>query len=108
MSRLKRVIRAARERLVSEQGETLVETLVSTLIVVGVFMMLCTAIVAAARVTTSLTPEDVVLRESAAVGTDVTVTITDSSGNVIAPSGDPGYKIDGKAQNGYVFYEYTR
>lgn len=97
-------------KLTSDRGETLVETLVSTLIVVGVFMMLCTAIVSAARVTTAVTPEDVLFQENNAKSASVTLVISDQGKNEKkrVESDAELSPISGKVQNGYVFYDYKR
>lgn len=110
MSKLKRITSAIRAKLSSEQGETLVETLVSTLVIVGVFVMLCTAIVSAAKVSTAVTPSDVVFRESEGQSAAVTVWVEDASGNTIKtlPVNGESNSIAGKVQNGYVFYDYKR
>lgn len=103
-------MKSAYAKLSSQKGETLVETLVSTLIIMGVFVMLCTAIVSAAKVSTAVTPSDVVFRESEGKPAAVSVWIEDKNGNrmnTLATEGESN-KITGKVQNGYVFYDYTR
>lgn len=86
----------------SSGGETLVETLVSLLIVSAVVLMMCTAIVTAANIN--------------AKAKQVDVTFNEADAAAAAPSAGYQLKIDGvdapRAQvyesNGYVYYKYSK
>lgn len=96
---MRELARRARANLAGDRGETLVETLVSTLILAGVVLMLCTAIVAAARVNTTVKPEDTVFDvTNAAPGPSITVSVTPDSGDATAPV------VDSYTENGYIYY----
>lgn len=119
MRAIKPGLRAVRHKIASKlkstSGETLVEVLVSTLIIGGVFAMLCTAIVAAAKVNTAIKPGDTVFNALDAKGTEITVTVSDteSGGGSALPRADASNEspangtVTGYVQNGYVYYAYN-
>ena len=82
-------------------GETLVESLISVLIVAAVFLMLCTAIVTAAKINAKAAAIDTSFDETSADGvTDVErfeVKFTSVLGTSSA-------EVTGHVQNGYVYY----
>lgn len=89
-----------RAKLVSTRGETLVETLVSTLIMSAVMLMLCTAIVAAAKANSAIELSDTLVNVTASAqeapqelsGWQVTVGGQSAGATVYT-------------QNGFVYYE---
>lgn len=96
---MRELARRARAKLAADRGETLVETLVATLILAGVMLMLCAAIVAAARVNTTLEPKDTVFDASSAVsGPAVTISVSSDEGDSATPT------ADSYTENGYLFY----
>ena len=89
-----------REKLADENGETLVETLVSTLILAAVMLMLCTAIVAAAKANAAIRPGETVIDANKAVE------VQGVSVGVSSDSGDSGsYSVSSYAENGLIYYE---
>lgn len=110
-----RLTRKIRSRLAVETGETLVETLVSVVIVSVAVLMLATAVVTAARVNTAIKAEDTAFNvANASEGVDVTLTVRpEGSATALtvpqarddgSSGGVKGYCTD----NGYVYYEYQR
>lgn len=106
--RCERAVDRLRAKLASARGETLVETLVATLIMGLVMLMLCTAIVSAAKINTMAKANDITFNQGEAMPlTDsTTVTITDSHGEqeTLSVSGT-SIRIDAYTQNGFVYYE---
>lgn len=85
-----------------KSGESLVETLVSTLIVVAVFLMLCTAVVSAAKVNTSIKPGDTVFDASeSSVLQGASVTVRGENSSESSTQSISAHVSD----NGYVYYE---
>lgn len=103
---VKQLIDKIKAKLSSASGETLVETLVSALIMGFVMLMLCTAIVAAAKVNAAVDIEDTSFDYAATqegktvTSVDMVVTIGDKS----LSTGENG-KINAFEQNGYYYYE---
>ena len=97
-----------RAKLSGVGGETLVETLVATLIMGLVMLMLCTAIVSAAKVNASFKADEAVFNQTAVQAvSDMTVVITPNLGGaspVTLKAGSDG-KIKAYKQNGYYYYE---
>lgn len=90
--------------LLNECGETLVETLISVLIVSAVFLMLCTAIVTAANINSKAADLDPVFNAAEAKKVDDTVEKDRYS-----------LKIDGNSiefdlykQNEYLYYSHIQ
>ena len=113
MSRcLTQITEKLRVKLSSDSGETLVETLVATLIMGLVMLMLCTAIVSAAKVNASFKADEAVFNQTAdgeqAVQpvSDMSVVITPNLGGAssVSLSANDG-KIRAYKQNGYYYYE---
>lgn len=98
-----RVISALRRKLASDRGETLVETLVSTLIIAAVMLMLCTAIVSAAKVNATIQNDETVFTTEDREGIEgFSITINqDGSLNLVPATSYNAYKT----KNGYVYYE---
>ena len=101
----------ARVRIAGAAGETLVETLISTLIVSAAILMLATAVVTAARVNTAIEADDTAFNVADAEETGVTLTVKpdgSAAGTTVpqaegaSDSGVRGYSTD----NGYVYYTY--
>lgn len=87
----------------ADTGETLVETLVSVLIVSAVFLMLCTAVVTAAKINTTVVATDTVFDSSKKEDlpeNSVVVTIKQKNGTETVER-----RPDGKKMNGYVYYD---
>ena len=95
---IKRIIGKLRER----SGETIVETLVSMLIVVLAFMMLAGAIVAAARVNSATENRTMFVNQADATAGSITVTITTSTGTKITEKTVIMYKM--KDSSGTLYY----
>lgn len=96
---MRELAKRARTKLAGKSGETLVETLVATLVLAGVMLMLCTAIVAAARVNTTLEPKDTVFdAASAASGPTITISVTSDNDDSAEPL------VDSYTENGYLYY----
>lgn len=89
--------------LMKDSGESLVETLVSTLIIVAVFLMLCTAVVSAAKVNTAIKPGETVFdqADSKTISDAVTVTVTEDATSASVSKSVTGHVTD----NGYLYYE---
>lgn len=100
---MKRLLSRILARCSDINGETLVETLTSTLIIAGVMLMLCTAIVSAARVNATIQNEDTVFEkkatDTAIPGTSFTVAVNHSGTTTYVPVN--AYK----SENGYIYYE---
>ena len=88
-------------KLRSRRGETLVETLVSLLIVVLVMAFLATSIVAATRVNAKMRDADVAVRYD---GISEPASLTVSSGRGTSSFTVPVEKYT--TENGYCFYTY--
>ena len=104
----KRTLAVLRAKLASARGETLVETLVATLIMGLVMLMLCTAIVSAAKINATAKASDITFDQGAAIklDSDTTVTVTTPrGGSVEMRVDDPEKKIVAYTQNGFVYYE---
>lgn len=109
MSILRVIPRCLRHRFLavkSTEGETLVETLISTLIVSAVVLMLSTAIVTAARVNAKAAEVNTTFNEAkAAPVSNAGDYSLEVNGHTVNASGtDAGVQIF--EQNGYVFYKY--
>lgn len=89
------------KKLRSRRGETLVETLVSLLIVVLVMAFLATSIVAATRVNAKMRDADVAVRYD---GTSGPASLTVSSGRGTSSFTVPVEKYT--TENGYCYYTY--
>ena len=87
-------------KLRSRRGETLVETLVSLLIVVLVMAFLATSIVAATRVNAKMRDADVAVRD----GISEPASLTVSSGRGTSSFTVPVEKYT--TENGYCYYTY--
>lgn len=90
-------------------GETLVEALISVLIISAVSLMLCTAVVTAAKVNTAIDPGDVIFNSEDAkqlsnANDDVSIVIKSDS-----EAGDQAEQVERKSKgmtmNGYVYYD---
>ena len=93
-------------RLKDESGETLVETLISVLIISAVFLMLCTAIVTAANINARATSIDSTFNAEAAEPTDAGQhTLKIGVGTDSPVDGD---EFTAYTQNGYIFYEHVK
>lgn len=90
--------------LLNECGETLVETLISVLIVSAVFLMLCTAIVTAANINSKAAGLDPVFNAAEAEKVDDTVKKNRYSLKI---DGNP-VEFDLYKQNEYVYYSYIQ
>lgn len=88
-------------KLRSRRGETLVETLVSLLIVVLVMAFLATSIVAATRVNAKMRDADVAVRYD---GISEPASLTVSSGRGTSSFTVPVEKYT--TENGYCYYTY--
>lgn len=91
------------KKLRSRRGETLVETLVSLLIVVLCLSFLATAIVTAARVNAGVRDTDVSVQYDGGTSTQQTVTVTPKG----AYTGDTGFSETvtlHTTDNGYRYY----
>lgn len=99
---MRRILLHIRNRLTSTNGETLVETLVSTLIIAGVMLMLCTAIVSAARVNATISAEDTTFNATKATELpDLSISVSHEDG--MAGGATP--QVKGWTQNGFIYYE---
>lgn len=92
-------------KLSSNKGETLVETLVSVLIIAAVMLMLCTAIVSASKINASARSINVSYDASSATDVEVTVVVEHGSQKDTYTSSSMPLKITGHTQNGFVSYE---
>lgn len=105
----KRAVGRLRAKLASARGETLVETLVATLIMGLVMLMLCTAIVSAAKINATAKANDITFDQSAATKIEEHFTVavtTPNGGSVDMKVEDSAKKIEAYAtQNGFVYYE---
>lgn len=100
-----------RQRIASrckeQDGETLVETLISTLIIVAVFLMLATVVVAAANINAKAKGIDSTFNAAAEEGPDkdqvspVSDLIVTIGGNKVESS-----DVNAHMQNGYLYYEH--
>lgn len=107
-SRCKKALAALRAKLASVRGETLVETLVATLIMGLVMLMLCTAIVSAAKINATAKASDIAFNQETAkqLTNSTTVTIEDShERKETLKDDDVTKRIVVHTQNGYVYYE---
>lgn len=95
-------------KLSDNKGETLVETLISVLIIAAVMLMLCTAIVSASKI--NATARGINASYDATSATDIEVTVVVSHGTQTDTynSGTTNLKITGHTQNGYVSYEASK
>lgn len=99
---MSKILVRIRNKLTCCYGETLVETLVSTLIIAGVMLMLCTAIVSAARVNATITAEDTTFNATkATVLEDFSISVSHEDG--MAGGATP--QVKGWTQNGFIYYE---
>lgn len=103
------IAKKLRAKLSSASGETLVETLVATLIMGLVMLMLCTAIVSAAKVNAAFKADEAVFNQAGQgalaaqeVGSMTVSVIT--PGAEASPSVVSGGKIKTYKQNGYYYY----
>ena len=103
---MKKLLSAARKKLASIDGETLVETLVSTLIIAAVMLMLCTAIVSAAKVNATIQNDETVFTTEGATEISEGFSLTVNHGGSPSPVPAASYKAF-KTKNGYVYYEPT-
>lgn len=100
-----------RAKLADRSGESLVETLVATLIMGLVMLMLCTAIVAAAKINATARANDPSFDQTAASVqklNDMSVLISPDTAGVTGGtlgSGEGGPINAYKTENGYYFYE---
>lgn len=103
---MRRAWNKARRRL-GESGETLVETLVSIMIVSLVFAFLSEAIVVAARINDSVRNEDVAVDIEDAEG-DGTLSVTVSDGHITTDSATVRKYVIRDEDGGerYAYYEY--
>ena len=95
-------------RLSGNDGETLVETLVSVLIIAVVMLMLCTAIVTAAKINATARGINASYDATSSTGIEVTVEVSHGSQTDTYTSSTTGLKITGRTQNGYVSYEASK
>lgn len=112
-----RVFNKLRAKLAGIDGETLVETLVSTLIMALVMLMLCTAIVSAAKINAIAKASEASFNQEAtgapfpeeervkSLTMTVTVNTWDSVNTEYSKTLDSGAGINAYTQNGYVYYE---
>ena len=101
----KQLIDKIKAKLSNACGETLVETLVSALIMGFVMLMLCTAIIAAAKVNAAVDIEDTSSCFTVGEGSTVTsVGMEVTIGDKTLSTGENG-KINAYEQNGYYYYE---
>lgn len=109
--RMCEIRRRMRAKVAGNTGETLVETLVATLIMGLVMLMLCTAIVSAAKINATAKANDITfnhLAEEDAAPASVGMTVTidpaiDGVADITLTTTDN--KIKGYEQNGYYYYE---
>lgn len=102
---VRRIVYKACARFSNVSGETLVETLVSALIMGFVMLMLCTAIVAAAKVNAAVDLEGTSSNFTGGTGSAVSsVDMTVTIGEKTLSTGENG-KIRAYEQNGYYYYE---
>lgn len=101
---MKKLVNTARKKLASIDGETLVETLVSTLIIAAVMLMLCTAIVSAAKVNASIQNDKTVFTTEGTTEISEGFSLTINQGSSPSPVPAGSYKAY-KTENGYVYYE---
>lgn len=85
----------------SSSGETLVETLVSVLIVSAVVLMLCTSIVTAANINAKTKQVDVTFNEADA-------TAASSSDYTLKIGGAEASQVQFYESDGYVYYKHTK
>lgn len=85
----------------SSSGETLVETLVSVLIVSAVVLMLCTSIVTAANINAKAKQVDVTFNEADAAATP-------SSDYTLQIGGAEASQVQFYESDGYVYYKHTK
>lgn len=95
-------------RLSGNDGETLVETLVSVLIIAVVMLMLCTAIVSASKINVTARGINASYDATSAIDIEVTVVVSHSGQTDTYNSGTTAPKITGHTQNGYVSYEASK
>lgn len=100
-----------RAKIISKEtaGETLVEALISVLIISAVSLMLCTAIVTAAKVNAAIDPGDVIFNSEGGEqlsnsNDDVSIVIRSDS-EVGDQSEQVERKSKGMIMNGYVYYD---
>lgn len=99
-----RLMQRLSKKLATNDGETLVETLVSTLILAGVVLMLCTAIVAAAKANTALEVETTVVNVNETDPNGIsgpTISVKSNSGDNYTP------RVTFYEENGYIYYVPT-
>lgn len=95
-------------KLSDNKGETLVETLISVLIIAAVMLMLCTAIVSASKINATARGINASYDATSATGIEVTVVVSHGAQTDTYNSGTSALKIIGHTQNGYVSYEASK
>lgn len=101
----KRILEKLRARLTDISGETLIETLVATLIIALVMLMLCTAIVSAAKINASARDTGTSFNQDAPAGSPEEVKSIGVNVNIVhADNSTSAVSVTGNTQNGYIYY----